>query len=284
MEAHLNLTIQRRIKHYPTLGFRFFKIIPHIVPFINHFSIHYVKARGHQPQPNTKGQHPQHKNSRTKNFTQQLKALGARPLSFFNPSPSMKLNLNINEKHPTADFERIADDLMNHWILRAGDGQYRLAEIEFYFQSKEHSDVYLHGHPLQAEQERWYFHGSGLDLTIGTGNTQGGILIRALYDIQKEHYIYGPLNSVGELLSNLPPLYHHRFDFGLSPAATQQLAHEKPIAAPRVGLNPDKDPEKYHALYRFLIMPKRKHANKTQIVESMIKQGYSEEEANAIWA
>jgi hypothetical protein len=61
---------------------------------------------------------------------------------------------------------------------------------------------------------------------------------------------------------------------------------EKPIAAKRVGLNPIKDPDlKMHpALYRFLIMPKSKHADKTGIEEAMTNsKKFTPEQIKAIW-
>jgi len=109
-------------------------------------------------------------------------------------------------------------------------------------------------------------------------------LIRAIYDISNSKYIYGPLNTVTEIFSNINSVYESKFSFGLIPAESNNLIIETPISAPRVGLNPINNKVMFDSLYRFLIMPKRKHAEKTKIVEGMKLQcKYSENEINEIW-
>lgn len=195
----------------------------------------------------------------------------------------MAIDLTIKESNIDSDFKRIAYDLMNHWILKIGSKMYRISEIEFYLKSECHNDTYTHGHKLQLEQERWYFHGSGFDLTFGANGFYGGILIRALYDFKGDNYTYGPLNCVTELFSNIGHIYVTNLSFGLIPAEPKYFEIEKPISAPRVGLNPLKDKDKFEAFYRFLIMPKHKHAEKTKIAEGMKQQGYSDTEIKNIW-
>lgn len=195
----------------------------------------------------------------------------------------MSIDLTIKEEHINESFKRIAFDLMNKWLIKMNSKLYRIAEIEFY------NDVYTHGHPLQKEKEKWYFHGSGVDITFGTNRFHGGILIRAIYEIrdyaphEMHNYVYGPLNCVTEIFSNINSVYNANISFGLVPSEVE-FKSEIPIAAPRFGLNAIKDPIKYNALYRFLIMPTRKHAEKTKIAESMKLQGYSNDEIKNIWA
>lgn len=203
----------------------------------------------------------------------------------------MTIDLSINDQEVIFSFNRIANDLMNSFLLMAGEKTYRIAEIEFYLKSDEHDDPYTHGNKRQLEYGKWYFHGSGLDLTFGKDGFHGGILIRAIYDIYHENdtdgYFYGPIVSVAELFGNLGDIRESSFAFGLIPAKDYQLEYEKPIAAPRVGLNPNNphmDSKKYHdAFYRFLIMPKRKHGEKYKIAEAMKTQGCTPEEIDKIW-
>ena len=197
----------------------------------------------------------------------------------------MDLNLTINENDINGSFIEIAMELMNNWAIQIESKQYRIAEIEFYYNSEFHVDPYAHGHALQNKTGKWYFHGSGLDLTFGGNGSSGGILIRAIYDFEGKNYIYGPLNCVTELFSHLPGIYDNKsnISFGLIKANENDFMHEDPIAAPRVGLNPAKDKEKCEALYRFLIMPKYKHAEKTKIEASMIKLEYDEDVIKKIW-
>ena len=195
----------------------------------------------------------------------------------------MTIDLTIDESKIDSDFNRIANDLMNYWVLKIESKMYRITEIEFYLKSESHNDTYTHGHKLQLKKERWYFHGSGFDLTFGTDGFYGGILIRAIYDFKGDNYTYGPINCVTELFSNIEQVYETNLSFGLIPASPKSFEYEKPISAPRVGLNPQIDKDKVEEFYRFLIMPKRKHAEKTKIAEGMKQQGYSDFEINNIW-
>ena len=195
----------------------------------------------------------------------------------------MAIDLTIGADNIDSDYKRISFDLLNKWVIKFGTYRYRICEIEFYLKSETHNDAYTHGHPLQKEKGRWYFHPSGVDITFGSDGSYGGILIRALYNIDNGDYIYGPLNCVTELFSNIENIYETKLSFGLIPVDQSDVKIENPIAAPRVGLNPLKDIDKHKALYRYLIMPKRKHAEKTIIVESMLQQGYPADEINNIW-
>jgi len=195
----------------------------------------------------------------------------------------MAIDLTINESNIDSDFKRIAFDLMNNWTLRMESMLYRITEIEFYLKSETHDDTYTHGHELQKEKERWYFHGSGVDITFGTSGFYGGILIRAIYDFKNDNYIYGPLNCVTEIFSNLKSVYETSLQFGLVPVNGNDFIKENPIAAPRVGLNPQRDKEKYEAFYRYIVMPKEKHVEKSKIADGMKQQGYKEKEINEIW-
>ena len=71
--------------------------------------------------------------------------------------------------------------------------------------------------------------------------------------------------------------------FCLIPATDRMFEIEKPIQALRVGLSPEKDPVMCNKYYRFVVMPKQKHADKTGIVEAMKNQKYSEAEIRNIW-
>ena len=194
------------------------------------------------------------------------------------------LNLDIDDKNIEGSFKRIAFDLMNRWILDVESKSYRIAEIEFYYKSETHNDPYAHAHALQKTKGRWYFHGSGFDITCGQKGYYGGILIRAICDIEDDkNYIYGPLSCITEIFSNVKGVYEAKISFGLKPVKEGELIIEKPIAAPRIGLNPTKDTGKYEAFYRYLIMPKKKHAEKSRIAEAMVQQKYTDDEIKNIW-
>lgn len=199
------------------------------------------------------------------------------------------INLSINRNNVETSFERIAKELMNEWSLACGKNLYRIAEVEFYLRTinKEdnwHHDSYVHGHDLQKTSHRWYFHGAGIDLTFGQEDFYGGILIRALCNIENGEYHYGPLKLLVELFGQFPEVYGTNHTFGLIPAEKDQFKREDPIAAPRVGLNPKTDIDMFEKNYRFLIMPKKQHADKTKIAEAMKgSRKYTQNEINNIW-
>ena len=196
--------------------------------------------------------------------------------------------LSIDFSNPQPSFERIANELMNNWVLWSNGIPYRIAELEFYVNGATHGDTYTHGHKLQRTAGKWYMHGSGMDLTCGDEHNHGGILIRALQDLSDDkNYHYGPITCVAKLFEKLDSALLHSFEFGLAKDKDGLIKREvqmKPIAAPRVGLNPTKNVEMFSQLYRFLVLPKKRHADKTAIEKAMRANGnYSESEIKAIW-
>lgn len=193
------------------------------------------------------------------------------------------MNLEINSNDIVGSFDRMASELMNEYVLKVGNAKYRITEIEFYYNSEEHKDTYSHQNELQKTTGKWYFHGSGIDLTFGSGDRFGGILLRAIYNLDNAKYVYGPLKIITEIFSNVDNVFETNLSFGLIPASNKLFEAEVPIKAQRVGLNKVKDPDKYDQLYRYLVMPKMKHADKMKIAESMRKQKKSEDEIAKIW-
>ena len=104
-----------------------------------------------------------------------------------------------------AKFEDLANELMNRMILRSGQSDFRIAELEFYYHdSKLHPDPYVHRNERQKLDGAFYFHGSGIDITFGAGEegeVYGGALIRSLIDLESEEVITGPLRVFDRLLN-----------------------------------------------------------------------------------
>lgn len=193
------------------------------------------------------------------------------------------MNLEIDNKDIEGSFNSIASELMNEYVLKVNDTDYRITEIEFYYQGGNHNDNYIHGHSLQMTKGKWYFHGSGIDLTFGSEGIYGGVLLRAIYNLKTSEYIYGPIKIITEIFSNVPSVFDTNISFGLIRTENTFLELEKPIKAPRVGLNEKTNPNMYKELYRYLIMPKQKHSEKTRIAEAMEKQGFFQKEIHNIW-
>lgn len=109
-------------------------------------------------------------------------------------------------------LEECAKKLMGAYCIEKPDFFYQIAEIEFYFYSPNHRDIITY--PRKCSEKLWFFHQSGVDLTIDCSNgfegrnpCFGGILIRSLikYDYAKKELgvICGPQKCVDELFDVL---------------------------------------------------------------------------------
>lgn len=114
----------------------------------------------------------------------------------------------------------------------------------------------------------WYFHGSGLDITFGSDNEYGGILIQAIREIEpSQHFISGPLNVVTTIFENLGSIDVNSTKFWIGPYNRQP---EKIISASRVGLNAKTVGVDFSKGFRFLIFPKEAHARKIDIINHLV--------------
>ena len=169
----------------------------------------------------------------------------------------MKELLIINHSNPETvqqSFRNIANQLMNSYKLQVGDKYYRIIECEFYYNSPVHPDPYVHGHKRQKETlGEWYFHGSGLDITLSSEQGYGGILIRGLAEVSKEQQrptketsVIGPLNvctaifaSIGSVAADKKIEFGFHY-IGRDPQGASMRA-ERIFEVPRIGLNPAND-------------------------------------------
>ncbi|MBC9909554.1 hypothetical protein [Chitinophaga varians] len=166
-----------------------------------------------------------------------------------------------------ASFRNIAGMLMNDHLLRVGENFYRVVDCEFYYCSDTHNDpyAYAHEHPRSSNGE-WYFHGSGMDITLATDQSFGGILIRGIAPVADTRHlpsragaIAGPLKVCTEIFKQFgsimreEPLYFGLVDISTIPAYNN-ISNARLFAVPRVGLNLAKDAEEiFHGRpYRFL--------------------------------
>ncbi|NDC40132.1 MAG: hypothetical protein EBZ77_01025 [Chitinophagia bacterium] len=183
-------------------------------------------------------------------------------------------------------FSKAAEMLIRNSVLIAGQSQYQIKEIEFYFSSEEHKDPYVHSVQYsnvhrQSEFGEWYFHRyltrenynhnrRGLDLTIGDKekNTSGGILVRGLKPLAGGKPIQGPSKVVNEILTQLD---NFKSDYSIddlakgtgtfvfntnSPLSIMPFEHptSKLLNSKRLGLAPkseDMDGNFRNALYRY---------------------------------
>jgi len=153
-----------------------------------------------------------------------------------------------NTKESTFEeiFKECAKKLMSAYVLKIGDEEFELCELEFYHFSENHKDFYTHLHCLQLEAGKFYVHETGLnragiDLTFGNGKYFGGILIRALKT--SKGFIYGSAksqevikNAIGLKIESYPEL-QERLNNNALKICCKKLEEDCIYISTRVGLN-----------------------------------------------
>lgn len=200
----------------------------------------------------------------------------------------MKQLLNIiDESAETChnSYTRIAEKLMNDYKLQVKNTYYRIVECEFYYSSKKHVDPYVHGHQRQKESfGEWYFHGSGLDITLSNGDAYGGLLIRSIAEVKQHGNIerndatMGPLNVCTEIFSKIGSVMAEiPLHFGFREISRDHMGANmktaRVFAVPRIGLNEKKDNE--HSFckrpYRFISFLHLPHKESEKIKKYLLE-------------
>jgi hypothetical protein len=183
-------------------------------------------------------------------------------------------------------FNEVAKLLLLQSNLIVANKAYQFLDIEFYFYNEKiHPDPYSHSFQYASSVRKkqsvtgsWYFHRftgidkythtrRGLDLTYGDGKKEryGGILIRAIKNLQDHRIISGPSKVVSEIiLAANSPLNLERIAFDMSAGLAfnpKELLHISSLktprsitifSSPRFGLS-DKDHEYREKKYRFFV-------------------------------
>ena len=112
-------------------------------------------------------------------------------------------------------IDKIAERFSKDIQLQINEAFYRIVDFEFYIYSEKFPDPHTYKHDIQLQSNKFYLHGSGIDITFGDGKNHGGILLRSivkLYDGAKKSdgstlkQTNGPQNVATEIFSNLNPL------------------------------------------------------------------------------
>jgi hypothetical protein len=185
-------------------------------------------------------------------------------------------------------FAEVADILLNKGKLVINKTEYRLTEIEFYYNDwDEHKDIFAHKVKENIKSGTWRFHASGIDIVFekkkkGENEIYGGILLRAITlasntdeKKNKQNDVYGPLRMRALLGKELKAL---KGEFQGEKCARESNIYwkddetafeEQEIhCVPRFGLNPenDKSEEFINKPYRFMIYPMKEHKGKESII------------------
>lgn len=202
------------------------------------------------------------------------------------------LHINTSSRASVEEsFFSIASRLMRDNQLVVNEQRYRLIDMEFYYYAPgRFEDVYAHRHEAQLEMGKWYFHGSGIDITFGDGECHGGILIRAIAKVTGEgkpdhkgiyKQIHGPLNVKTEIFSNIGSAFERKASFlylenvSMDPMGANMVDNRYVVKTSRIGLNKNNDTSDqsfYQGKYRFVVFPHLKLKNKTQIALDMREQ------------
>ena len=188
------------------------------------------------------------------------------------------------------NFPYLADRILNYTLLMANGHPHRICEVEFYLNSAQHRDLYVHGHDDQTKKGTWYFHRhnngtyknanyKGVDIALGTGGQQptyAAILIRSVIDINQLQFIEGPCNTVHHILAlsgadsvmtftenQCLDVLNNKHGFVLVEGNPTEI--EPILYGPRIGLS-DKYPEYRDKKYRFVIGPVKKERKKLMLI------------------
>ena len=167
----------------------------------------------------------------------------------------------VDQKEIEDQFLKITTYLMNKLCIHAGERQFKVIECEIYYNDNyKHKDPYPYGFsrieiaPTDFEKEcfeqqkkklHWFFHYSGVDLTIGNNNNIiGGILIRAIKDVTGNS-VTGPLKVMQNILSNT--FYKRSSEQDHVLYLGKLIGDEviKPITSERIGLDSGKRKQEF---------------------------------------
>jgi hypothetical protein len=202
-------------------------------------------------------------------------------------------------------FRGVAELLLGRTTVYIAGIPHRFTELELYFTGHAHADPFTHCDPMQRTLGRWYFHRSGgryrsgtykgLDLSFGSSEAFGGILVRGLERLGvSPALIDGPCMVVDHILDltaspSIDALVS-RFDLAIESAAHCSPLHVEldsgpgrgatVYATPRIGLTLKKGNTEARRRfiaqpYRFLSEPARIRKGKPHLITALYLQGWS---------
>lgn len=215
----------------------------------------------------------------------------------------MKINFE-NKETILRDIDSIAELLSNKTILKINDTSYRIVDFEFYVYSanKDFQDPHVYKNSLQLQNGKLYFHGSGIDITVGDELNYAGILLRSVIKFSEDsdsklgsmkEQFDGPHKVATELMSNLNSLNSHKPNsidlIFIKDNDTFLYASERILKSKRIGLTFKKEDDENYFLnlpLRYIaIIPEFKQTikNKEFVLSEQVANGaLTEVQANKI--
>lgn len=218
---------------------------------------------------------------------------------------------NVDKEGLEEAFYNVAKELLQKSKLIAGEAEYKIREIEFYFSGKyyDHVDPYVHSEQYgntetpQSEFGDWYFHRfvskdtythnrRGVDITFGNEELQnyGGILIRAISPMTGNAVkpIQGPSNVVNAIKGNLDDansewnmndIAKGKNKFVFNPKSPLRIVPfeqgaSEILSVKRYGLSEDRDIKYHGKKYRYFSKDYLKEVKgKELIFRELVKEG-----------
>jgi hypothetical protein len=176
-------------------------------------------------------------------------------------------------------FDNIAKYLMRNTCIFAGDAQYAIVELEFYYHSDAHPDPYVYCDEEQLTCGKWFCNGTGLDITFGEPRKDyGGILIRGMKRLNEpQSYISGPSTIFKELFSKTSKVTNKNSFFYLG-EMDAEMNNTEFIRSERIGLSQKKEEDTKNYLekeYRYItdLVVEHKFKNKENVVRNLFNGG-----------
>ncbi len=179
-----------------------------------------------------------------------------------------ELKLKISKDKNISSMQKVffetARNILNEKVLKIGQLEFELTELEFYFfECNNHEDPYVHIDDLQKTSNYLYVHKQpwirgGIDITFGDSTYFAGILIRGIK--HNSSYISGSAtvkkyiaslidNSIGDYKKLQEYFQENKLLISL---IDKNINNHKILHSTRIGLNLEKNPKYANALYRFI--------------------------------
>lgn len=106
-------------------------------------------------------------------------------------------------------IKEISNSILNDYQLKLNNELWDIIEIEFYFNTPDHKDPYVHKHSTESatvyKTGQLRIHGAGIDIAISNSKgSYGGILLRTIKrSFSNDTNIEGPINVCDAIIRNM---------------------------------------------------------------------------------
>lgn len=146
----------------------------------------------------------------------------------------MKLLLN-NNIPINQQFDNLANEVFNQWILKVNQTTFKIIELEMYYYSKTLNHLDGFTHPHNRFEKEFRFHHAGVDITFNSNpNDYGGMLIRSIQNLNNQQITNGPRRTLATIFETFGKITQKST---IQLIKTTSPANYLYIKTKRVGLN-----------------------------------------------